>query len=132
LTNDHYLIVSYFAGFALCFGLAALTYRILREPFGRIADAALQNSRNVFLKRALPVALAIGATISFLGVNYTFDGCNTHKYDDIVKDRAYVHEKNRMQLAQTSITMVQVVCIYSVAAMICLVRMKRKNPKGQS
>ncbi|MGE5111261.1 MAG: hypothetical protein ACM3JB_10425 [Acidobacteriaceae bacterium] len=129
MTNDHYLIVSYFVAFALCLGLAALTYRVLREPFERIADAALKNSRSVFLKRALPVALTTAATVGFLGVNYTYDGCNTHKYEDIVKDRTYMHEKSRAQLAQASITIVQVVGIFSVAALICVIRMKREEPK---
>ncbi len=127
MSNDHYLIVSYFAGFALSLALATLVYRLLREPFGRIADAALKHTHSVFLKSALPVVLTLGATVSFLSVSYTYDGCHTHTYKDVVKDRSYMHEKNREQLAGTSGTMAQVVIMFSVAALVCLIVMKKDD-----
>ena len=127
MSNDHYLIFSYFAGFALSLALAALTYRLLRQPFGRIAEAALTHSQRVFLKTALPVALTLGATVSFLSVSYTFHACHTYTYKDVVKERSYLHKKNREQLAGTSVTMAQAIVMFSVVALICLVVMKRKE-----
>lgn len=125
MSNDHYLIVSYFAGLALSLALAALTYRLFREPFGRIVEAALKDSKSIFLKRALPVALTVGAGVSFLGVSYTYDACRTYKYEQIVRERSYLHKKNREQLVRTSITMAQVIVMFSVAAAICIVVMKK-------
>ncbi len=131
MSNDHYLIVSYFAGFGLCLALAALTYRLFREPFGRIADAALANSKSVFLKLALPTILTIGATLAFLGVSYT-ESCGTRTYADVVKDKPYMQERNRKQLAETSITMAQIVVGFSVVGLICLIVIKRKDEQSKN
>lgn len=127
MSNDHYLIVSYFVGLGLALGLAALTYRVLREPFGRIADAALTNSKSIFLKRALPVTLTVAATLAFLGVSYTDNSCGSYTYQQVVSERSYLEQQNRRQLAETSITMAQVVVGFSLAALICLIVVKRND-----
>lgn len=131
MSNDHYLIVSYFVGFGLSLALAALTYQLFRESFGRIADAALTNSKSTFLKRALPVVLTVGATFAFLGVSYTDNSCETRTYAQVVKERPYMQERNRKQLAETSITMARLVVGFSVAALICLIAIRRNDEQTE-
>ena len=131
MSNEHYLVVSYFVTFGLCFGMAALTYRLFRESFGRISDAALKTSKSAFLKRALPVVLTIGATFAFLGVSYTSNSCRKYTYAEAVKERSYLQERNRAQLAETSITMARIVGMFSVAARVCIIVMKRKGQRNE-
>jgi hypothetical protein len=40
MTNERYLIASYFVGAALSVGLGTIVYLFLRRPFGGVADAA--------------------------------------------------------------------------------------------
>jgi hypothetical protein len=127
LSNDHYLVVSYFIMFGVCLGIAALTHRLFREPFGRIADAALKDSKSAFLKRALPVVLAVGATFAFLGVSYTYNSCRMYTYAEAVKERSYLQERNRAQLGETSIAMARIVVMFSVAALVCIIVIKRNK-----
>jgi len=127
MSNGHYLIVSYFvvAFVSLCLGLAA--YRALRRPFAAIAEAVAGSMRSRLLKRALALSVAMAALLGFLSVSYR--GCDM-SYEQIVKDRGYLVQKNREQLQHAGNCIAYVVLAWGVVVVVCLVVLRR-NEDGE-
>jgi hypothetical protein len=128
MSNEHYLIVSYF-GFglvSLAFGVAA--YRVLRRPFAAIAGA-VAGLRGAILKRTLALSLAFAGVLGFLSVSYL--DCNKG-YDDIVKDRAYMEQINMQQLQHAGNCIVFAVLVWSFVVVVLLALWRRKNNEEES
>jgi len=124
MSNEHYLIVSYFVvGFAsLSLGVAA--YRVLRRPFAAIAEAVAGKVRSALLKRTLALSLALAAVLGFLSVNYKSCGVS---YEDVVKDRSYLVQKNQEQLQGAGNWIAYTVLAWGVVVVIGLVAVRRKE-----
>jgi hypothetical protein len=125
MNNEQYLTVSYFgvALVSLCLGAGA--YRLLRAPFGAIADLATGRLRSTLLKRALAVSLTMVGVVGFLGVSYTQNGCSN--YEQVIKNRSYLVQMNREQLGAAGDSIVVVVFAWCVVVLICLVAWRRKS-----
>jgi hypothetical protein len=106
VTNEQYLIVSYFAVAGGGVALAILTALVLVGPLGRALQDAVAPLAQI-LRRALPAWLILAAILGFLSVSY-FD-CAHKTYEDIVKDKSYLVGKNFEQGAQ--------VCRYAAVAL---------------
>ncbi len=124
MSNEHYLIVSYFlvAFVSLCLG--AVAYRALRTPFAAIAELVAGTSSTI-LKRALAVSMTMAAVLGFLGVSYTQKGCMN--YEHVVKNRDYLVQLNREQLQGTGNWIVYAVFTWCVVVLICLLVLRNKE-----
>jgi hypothetical protein len=91
MTNETYLIVSYFAVAGAGVVLAVLTTLVLMGPVRRALEGAVAPLARI-LRRVLPVWLILAVLLGFMSVSY-FD-CKHTIYDSIVKDRPYLVEKN--------------------------------------
>lgn len=122
MSNEHYLIVSYFVVglVSLCLGIAV--YRVLRAPFATIAEAATGRLRSRLLTRALGVFMTLAAVLGFLSVSYTEKGCRS--YEAIVKDRAYLVQTNQQQLQRTGDWIVSAVFLWCIVVLICLLALR--------
>jgi hypothetical protein len=96
MTNDRYLIVSYFAVAALAIVFAGATWLYLRRSFGGIAQALSADNLSRILKVLFPAGLFLPAFLGFVSVNYS--GCG-NSYGDIVKARSYLIQKNQEQIS---------------------------------
>src|SRR5712692_5606110 len=96
MTNERYLIASYFLVAALSAGLGVLAYLFLRRPFGSVADTASNRGLPSLLKRAFPYGLVFPALLGFISVSYR--GCNK-TYEQILENRSYLIEKNQEQIS---------------------------------
>jgi ABC-type uncharacterized transport system permease subunit len=123
MSNEHYLIASYFVvGFvSLALGVAA--YRVLRQPFAAVAEATA-GRRATLLKRTLALSLVLAAILGFISVNYRACG---KSYDDVVKDRDYLQEINRQQLQHASNWIVAALFASAFLVVILLAIRRRKN-----
>ena len=123
MSNEHYLIVSYFlVGLvSLCFGVAV--YRVLRTPFAAIAEAVAGRFRSRVLTRSLAASMTLAAVLGFLSVSYTQKGCRS--YEQVVKDRDYLVQTNQRQLQSTSDWVVSAVFLWCVVVLICLIALRR-------
>lgn len=119
MSNEHYLIVSYFlVGLvSVCLGIAV--YRVLRAPFAAIAEAATGRLRSRVLTRALGVFMTLAAVLGFLSVSYTERSCMS--YEQIVKNRDYLVQINQRQLQRTGDWIVSAVFLWCVVVLICVV-----------
>ena len=124
MTNEHYLIVSYFVVGLVSLGLGVAVYRVLRRPFAEIAEAVAGRFGSTILKRALAVSMTVAAVIGFLSVSYTQRGCES--YEEVVKDRSYLVQVNQQQLQGASNWVVYAVFAWGVVVVICLVVLRRK------
>jgi len=123
MSNERYLILSYFCLAVVCLGLGVLVYYILRRPFAAIADA-LGGSRSALLKRALVLSLTVASVLGFLGVSYTNKGCMS--YDQVVKERSYLVDRNMEQLQNAAGWIVAAVFVWGVVMVILLSTRKSK------
>lgn len=123
MSNERYLILSYFCLAVVCLGLGVLVYCILRRPFAAIADA-LGGSRSALLKRALVLSLTVASVLGFLGVSYTNKGCMS--YDQVVKERSYLVDRNMEQLQNAAGWIVAAVFVWGVVMVILLSTRKSK------
>lgn len=69
MTNEHYLVVSYFVSAFVCLGLGAAVYLVLRAPLAAVA-AAVAEERTALWKQVLAVTITIAGIVGFVDVNY--------------------------------------------------------------
>ena len=117
MTNDQYLIVSYFVCAALSVAAGVLVYLYLRRPFAGVADAASGKHLPTLLKRLLPCGLVFPALLGFLSVSY--DGCGK-SYADIVANREFLVAKNQEQLSAILFYVVLAVLFWNLIALLIL------------
>jgi hypothetical protein len=98
MTNDQYLILSYFATAALTIGFAGATWLYVRRSFTGITQAPSPDNLSRILKAMFPAGLFLPAFLGFLSVSY--QGCGK-SYEEIVKERSYIIQKNLEQISST-------------------------------
>jgi hypothetical protein len=128
MSNEEYLIVSYFTVALLAMALGLGVYLRLRGPFSGIVKAMPAPSLHQVLRRFLPVGILLPALIGFLSVSYT--SCNVETYSKVVESRAYLIQKNREQIAAIANYLAGAVLIWGVAALLLLL-LTRWKPDGQ-
>jgi hypothetical protein len=96
MTNDRYLIVSYFAVAAFAIAFAGATWLCLRRPFGGITQALSTGSLSRILRSMFPAGLFLPAFLGFVSVSYR--GCGK-SYEEIVKERSYLIQMNQEQIS---------------------------------
>ena len=96
MSNEKYLIVSYFAVGAACLGLGFLTFGLLRASFGALTRAAPGGRLGHVLRRLFLLGIVLPAMLGFLSVS--FRSCSKQTYPAIVADRSYLVAKNQEQL----------------------------------
>jgi len=128
MSNEHYLIVSYFVFALVSLALGVAAYRVLRRPFAAIAEA-VAGLRGVMLRRTLALSLALAAVLGFLSVSYV--DCN-RGYDQIVKDRSLMDEINRQQLQHAGNWIVFAVLAWGFMVVVLLAIWRRKKQQEGS
>ncbi len=125
MTNETYLVVSYFAAAGGGAVLAGGTALVLRGPL-REAVANLLAPVAALLRRALPAWLVLVALFAFLSVSYI--DCEHPTYESVVADRAHLvaksHEQVRSVLGLTAVG----VLAYSLALTVALILAHPRPP----
>jgi len=96
MTNEQYLIVSYFVVAAACLALGLATHAFLRRSFGALASAAPGGRLARVLGRLFRLGIVLPAMAGFLSVS--FRSCDVRTYSGIVANRSYLVSKNLEQL----------------------------------
>src|SRR5258708_2355131 len=117
MTNERYLIVSYFLVAALSVGLGILVYLFLWRPFSSVANAASGKRLPSLLKRLFPCGLIFPALLGFVSVSYR--GCNK-TYEQIVESRSYLIQKNQEQISSVLFSILIAVLFWDVIVLLAL------------
>ncbi|HKM67722.1 MAG TPA: hypothetical protein VJX70_11190 [Candidatus Acidoferrum sp.] len=112
MTNEQYLIASYFASAAISVALGTLVYFCLRRSFGEIAETASGKEFPAILKKLFPFGLVFPALMGFISVSYS--SCNHETYEKIVQNRQYLVEKNQEQLSSTLLSLVIAILVWNL------------------
>jgi len=127
MSNERYLIVSYFFFAVVCLGMGVLAYWILRRPFERIAEATV-GSRSPVLKRVLAISMTAAGALGFLGFSYNQKGCVS--YEQVVSNRYFLVSANVEQVQGAADWIAWTVLAWGVVVAICLKALAKQNPKS--
>jgi hypothetical protein len=117
LTNEQYLIVSYFACAVLSVAAALLVYLYLRRPFTGLANTAPGKHLPSLLKRLFPCGLIFPALLGFLSVSYR--GCR-ESYESIIANREFLVSKNQDQISAILFYVVAAVLFWNFIGLLIL------------
>lgn len=129
MTNERYLIVSYFLCAALSIVLGLLVVLYLRRPFAGVANATPDKSLPTMLKRLFPYGFVLPALLGFVSVSYR--SCDRTTYKEIVASRGYLVEKNQEQLSSILLYILFAVVFWNLVALL-LLRFARGNGDGHN
>ena len=99
MTNEQYLIVSYFLVAATSLVIGFVAYAWLRSPFNGVAAALPWKGMRDLLVRLFPIGILFPALIGFISVEYK--GCNKETYAKVIADRSYLVGKNQEQISSS-------------------------------
>jgi hypothetical protein len=125
MSNERYLVVSYFAFAVLCFGLGLFVYYILRRPFEGIADAIVGKARSTLVKRVLILSMTVASVLGFLGVSYNQQGCV--KYEQVIQDRKGLVDRNVEQVQGATGWIARTLFVWGVVIAIGLAATQKKS-----
>jgi len=124
MSNERYLIVSYFFFAVVCSGMGVLAYLILRRPFERIVEA-IAEKRGALLKRALAVSMTTAAVLGFLGYSYNQRGCVS--YQQVISNRYFLVEANVKQVQGAADWIAWTVLAWGVVVVIFLATLRKRK-----
>lgn len=96
MTNEQYLVVSYFTVGLLSFGFALAAYLWLRRSFIGVTQS-IRNKLTIILRRLFFIGIILPALVGFFSVS--FRSCTKVTYVQIIADRSYLVAKNQEQLS---------------------------------
>ena len=117
MTNEHYLMVSYFAAAVAGVAATVAVAIVLRKPL-REALAACATPLARIVRRALPAWLVLAVLFGFLSVTY-FD-CGHNSYEKIVADRGHLVSKTCEQGSAMSLYVAGGLVLFSLVVGLCV------------
>jgi hypothetical protein len=96
VTNEQYLVVSYFLVGVACLALGLATFALFRRCFEAVTKAVPGGKFGLILRKLFLAGVVLPALAGFFSV--TFRSCEKHTYNAIVADRSYLIAKNQEQL----------------------------------
>ncbi len=128
MSNEQYLIVSYFFVGVLSMVIGMAAYAFLRRPLAGLAGAFASKNIASVLKKLFPAGLVLPALAGFLSVSYR--SCD-ESYQSIITDRSYLIGKNQQQISATCLFLVLAILAWGVVVLLSLAtRPKQPAPGG--
>ncbi|MBN2120543.1 MAG: hypothetical protein JW734_05770 [Candidatus Omnitrophica bacterium] len=125
MSNEQYLIVSYFTIFAGICGACLVVYRLLRSSFSRLIETLGRKDLAIILRKIFLLGILLPAYFAFFSVS--FHGCSKDTYEKIIAHRQYLIFKNQEQITKSLFYISIAVLAWGFlgGALICLL----KDPK---
>jgi len=130
MSNEQYLIASYFVTGALALAIAVMTYLCLRRSFGGIAEAVPNGTVGGILKRLFLPGITFASLAGFLSVS--FRSCEKDTYAKIVADRAYLVAKNHEQVSSSLWHVIAALFVWCVILLVPLAMMRKRERGNDS
>jgi len=130
MSNEQYLIVSYFCVGGLAIVIAVAVYAYLRRPLAGLASAFPNRHLASILERLFAAGLVLPALAGFLSVDY--QSCH-QSYQSIIADRSYLVAKNQEQVSAVCFFLMLAILGWGVVVLLSLVaRPKEPVPGGEA
>lgn len=130
MTNEQYLIVSYFCVAAISVAIGFAAYSWLRAPLRGIAAALPWKALRELLSRLFPVGVILPGLLGFISVSYK--GCNFQQYEKIVADRSYLVSKSQEQISASLTHVVWAVFAWCLFIAVLLAAKRRFDHRTAS
>ncbi|MGD0459066.1 MAG: hypothetical protein ABSC21_15130 [Terriglobia bacterium] len=127
MSNEQYLIVSYFFVGVLSIVIAMAAYAFLRRPLAGLASAFPNRNLASVLKKLFPAGLVLPALAGFLSVSY--QSCH-QSYESIIADRSYLVGKNQQQISAICFFLMLAVLGWGVVVLLSLVTQPKQPGPG--
>lgn len=128
MSNEHYLIVSYFAVGAACVTLAFATYALLRRSFAALTNAVPGGRLGRILRKLFLIGIVLPALTGFFSV--TFRSCEKETYEAIIRDRSYLVAKNQEQLGTSMSHISGALLVWGLIVAVRFVTVRKKQKAG--
>lgn len=130
MSNEQYLIASYFALGAVCTGFGVGTYLLLRRHASNLVESFHGSVAARLIRRFFAVGVILPSMLGFLTVSYY--SCDVNTYEKVIENRAYLVGKNMDQLwwSATLLMYALVVWLAIVTALIIFGRAKTGKSQG--
>ena len=125
MSNEQYLIVSYFVVGTTCVGLGLSTFAVLRRSFVALTRAVPGGHLGQVLRRLFLIGIVLPSMTGFFSV--TFRSCFKETYQDVIADRSYLVAKNQEQLSACFSYMVIALLVWALILSICFSVLRRKH-----
>lgn len=129
MTNEQYLVASYFTVGVFSLGIGAGVYARLRKPLEDYLSALAWSAVREALSRVFPAGILLPALLGFVTVAYR--GCKHERYSEIIADRPYLEHKNMEQIGATLKYLLWAVVVWSLVLAV-LAALKQRNERGRS
>jgi hypothetical protein len=117
MSNEQYLIASYFFVGVLSIVIAMAAYAFLRRPLAGLAGAFPNRNLASVLKKLFPAGLVLPALAGFLSVSY--QSCHA-SYQSIIADRSYLVGKNQEQISAICFFLMLAILGWGVVVLLSL------------
>jgi hypothetical protein len=117
MTNERYLVVSYFVCAALSIALSILVFLILRHPFAKVTAASGKRLSSI-LRTLFPGGLLFPALLGFVSISYY--GCHGESYATVVQDRSFLIAKNQAQISAALLYVAVAILFWNVVVVLTL------------
>lgn len=128
MTNEQYLIVSYFCIAILSLAMGLLAYLWLKAPFHLMAKALPWKAFGELLVRLFPLGVVLPALMGFVTVSYI--GCDTKDYERVIAQRSYLVSKNQDQISASLTHIAWAVFAWCAFIAILLAVKRRLDSQG--
>jgi hypothetical protein len=125
MSNEQYLIVSYFFVGVLSTVIALAVYAYLRRPLAGLASAFPNRNLATTIKKLFPAGLVLPALAGFLSVSYR--SC-AQSYESIIADRSYLVGKNQEQISAICLFVILAILGWGIVVLLSLVT-QPKEPR---
>ena len=95
MTNEEYLLISYFTAGLISLGFAIFAYLYLRYGFVEIMQSVSGKHLFQIFRKLFLIGIVLPALFGFFSVS--FRSCSRDTYDKIIAERAYLFAKNQEQ-----------------------------------
>lgn len=127
MSNEAYLIASYFGAVVICLSLGLVAYLWLHRPLREVVGSLPQKNWGRIIRGAFPLSTILFVLSGCLSVDYY--GCGAKGYKEIVTDRSYITSKNAEQVSKALEGIIWSVTLWSVLLAIALRAARRPSPK---
>ena len=127
MSNEQYLVVSYFSVGTLSTVIAMSAYAFLRRPLDGLARSFPSRNLASVLKKLFPAGLMLPALAGFLSVTYRSCG---ESYSSIIASRSYLVGKNQEQLSAICFFLMLAVLGWGVVILLSLFSQRKERLPG--
>ncbi len=118
MTNEQYLIVSYFSAAGGGIAVAVLTALLLRSRL-RGAVRSLVKPMGRIMRRLLPTWLILMVLFAFMSVSYL--DCEHHDYQQVVEDRPHMVDVTHNQLKDMTTWLAVGLSVFALVLSVILI-----------